>query len=90
MGTVITFPQSCDSLRRRLAVLEISIIRVRESILEEHRRIQTLASYGYDTPHVIGCLLAFHNRLESYVAERNRLRKELENGSAAPPAEQLA
>ena len=83
MGTVITFPQSHDSLRRRLAVLENAIHLTRDCILQEHKRIQTLASYGYDTSHVIGCLQAFHNRLEFYVAERNRLRKELENSSAA-------
>jgi len=47
-----------------------------------------LASYGYDTSQVIGCLQAFHNRLELYVAERNRLRKDLENGSAATATEQ--
>ena len=86
MGTVITFPQSHDSLRRRLAVLENSIHLTRDSILQEYKRIQTLASY--DTSQVIGCLQAFHNRLELYVAERNRLRKDLENGSAATATEQ--
>ena len=88
MGTVITFPQNYDSLRRRLTVLENSIHLIRDSILQEHKRIQTLASYGYDTSQVIGCLQAFHNRLELYVAERNRLRKDLENGSAATATEQ--
>ena len=89
MGTVVTFPQSRDALRRRLAILENSIHLSRDSI-QEHKRIQTLAGYGYDASHAISYLQALHHRLEFYVAERNRLRKALENESAAPATEQLA
>ena len=60
------------------------------SILQEHKRIQTLAGYGYDVSQAISRLRALHHRLDFYVAERNRLRKALENESAAPAAEQLA
>ena len=90
MGTVVTFPQSRDALRRRLAILENCIRLSRESILQEHKRIQTLAGFGYDASHAINCLRGLHDRLELYVAERNRLRKALENESAAPASEQLA
>ena len=88
MGTVVTFPQSRDALRRRLAILENSIHLSRDSILQEHKRIQTLAGYGYDASH--SCLRTLHHRLEFYVAQRNRLRKALENEPASPATEQLA
>ena len=90
MGTIVTFPQSRDALLRRLAILENSIHLSRDSILQEHKRIQTLAGYGYDASHAISYLRALHHRLDFYVAERNRLRKALENEPASPATEQLA
>jgi hypothetical protein len=85
MGTVITFPQSDDSLRRRRAVLENSIDVMRQRIFEEHKRIQTLAAFGYDVATAIRSLQALHQRLGLFLAERDRVRNALENQRAVAP-----
>jgi len=79
MGTVITFPQSHEAHRRRLAILENSICFIRESIFREHKRIQTLAGFGYEVKTAIATLQALHQRLGLFLAERDRVRNALEN-----------
>jgi len=73
MGTVVTFPHSREMYCRVLAVLEDSILSIRESIFCEHKRIQTLADCGYDVATEIACLQALNQRLDLLLAERERV-----------------
>src|SRR4051812_3194917 len=83
MGTVITFPQSREVHCRRIAILENSIDFIRQSILQEHKRIQTLAGFGYDVATAISLLQALHQRLGLFLSERDRVRSALENQSGS-------